>query len=177
MSMTRQNRLIVILVAIGVLGTGVLVALAHHLRSRLPGPAAHGSVATSPVGSAVATGREAGAVDAYLAGRRASGKVLTENPKNAKQLEAVTSGHYDIAKGQRMASDVDFAIKYKIARYDALTAAGSSEAEYEAVRTAYRSWKSGGTCAPAFAGAFESKRADLAAVELGNLEGFDDQVK
>lgn len=191
--MTREKRLIVSLVAIGLIGIAALAVLARQIGSHAPQrsvrdlpraqgptpmpdlPAAEAPAAGAPKPPGPATPERL--VDGFLAARKAAAARIAAAPLKYKKIDAELSGDYASMKGIRTGIEVDAMASYKVARFEALTAAGLSEADYEAVRAAWRAWKSGGAVDPALHDELEKRRDALAAADLGSYERLDDAVK
>jgi hypothetical protein len=191
--MTREKRLIVSVVAIGLVGIAALGVLARQLGSRVPSKSVHdlppaespapmpdlpaAAVATAAAPKPAAPLTPARLVDGFLAGRKAVAALVARSPLKFKKIDAELSGDYASMKGVRTGIEVDAMATYKVERYEALAAVGLSEADYASVRASWRTWKSGGTVEPALHDEFEKRRDALAAAELGPYERLDEELK
>jgi hypothetical protein len=195
--MTREKRLIVSVVAIGLVGIAALGVLARQLGSRVPqksvhdlppaatpGPDLSSPTPPAPASAPSAAGPEQAAppsaallVEGFLAGRKAAAAVIARYPIKFKSIAAALSGDYASMKGVRTGIEVNEMATYKVERYEAFAAAGLGQADYERVRAAWRSWRSGGRVDSALAEAFEENRQALTRADLGPYERLDDEVK
>jgi hypothetical protein len=186
---TRQNRLIVSMLAVGIVGIAALAFLAHQLESRLPRTALAEGL---PPAAAPAPDRDAGAgappaaprpmaaagrVAGFIAVRTAEREVVAKHPQNFRQIEAALTENNDLVKGERTAADPDVVSEFILARIQAIPKAGLTTADYTAVRAAYRAWKAGSTVDPDLAAVLEARRDDLVQADLGGLEVLDDRIK
>jgi hypothetical protein len=179
--MSRQARLIVVLLAFGVIGTVALSFVAGQYRKRAAIDPAARTTATGALKPDVtedATVRTAREVDGFLAARVAAQGVRARYGDRFKEVAGAVTGNFEGVAGKRMATGLDVISTYKIERSNALTAHGMAYDDYAAVRAAWRNWSSG---APgggaAWAAAFERRRGEAEKAGLGEDEGFDDAIK
>jgi len=188
--MSRQARLIVVLLAFGIVGTVALSFVAGQYRKHgavSPAAPAAGSggagtlrpdVATPPREGEDAATRAAREVDGFLAARAAVQAVRARYGDKFKEVAGAVTGSFEGVAGKRMNSGLDVISSYKIERANAFAAHGMDHAEYAAVRKAWRSWMSAAAGAePALAAAFEARRGDAEKAGLGEFESFDDAIK
>ena len=149
--MTRESRLIVTLVVMSGLGIAGLMLVANQYRKALP---------NSGVGRAKgdeALIRAVRLVDGYLAARSAVKAVMA---------------------GERVRANADGSSTYRIERWNAFTAHGMTDADYAAVRVAWRNYRSGVAIDdPALVAAFRARRTQLENANLGPIEALDDAIK
>jgi hypothetical protein len=135
--MSRESRLIAILIVIAAVGVTGLMVIANQYRKALE----HSEVVSD-------SERAARLVDGYLAAREAVKVVLARSPDTFREK---TTDAEDI---------------YRAERSSALAAYGMTEGDYAAVRTAWRRFRVGGRLDdPALAAVFQARRAALEAVD------------
>ena len=147
--MTRQTRLVAILLVIAVIGVSGLMVVANQYRKALGDHA-------GPKGSDSkdAEARAARWADGFLAARLAVRALIASSP-------------------ERPPDDA-----YRTERMSALTAHGMSYEDYVAVRRAWRAWKASAPVNdPTLAAAFEARRGELEVASLGAAEVLDDSIK
>jgi len=147
--MSRESRLIVILVVIAAVGVTGLTVVANQYRKAL---------AKAEIEDA--SSRAARLVDGYLAAREAVKAVVARYPGAAGGLPA------------------DAADAYRSARFDAFSAHGMTYEDYAVVRKAWRTYRVGGPVNDAaLVAALEARRVALDAASLGPVEAVDDAIK
>lgn len=188
--MNRQARLIVVLLVFGVVGTVALSFVAGQYRKRVPAvrtapgtpsggaSALRPDVAASPVAGEDAAHRAAREVDGFLAARAAIRGVRARYGDEFKEVAEAVTGNFEGVAGKRMNSGLDVISTYKIERADAFAARGMVDADYAAVRAAWRAWHGAapGGATP-WTAAFESRRGEAEEAGLGEYESFDDAIK
>lgn len=168
--MSRESRLIAVLLVFGVAGVGTLSFVASQYRKRLPPRTA--SLTTSrrvdttsgmlrpdlTVPDTAAARR----VDAFLAAR-AAGRSVCER--------------FGIQPHDRLWS-AEVLAAYRIARLQTFTAHKVADDDYAAVRSSWRAWSTGqGRAEAALAAAFEARRPASADESVGRFEALDEAVK
>jgi hypothetical protein len=147
--MSREYRLIVILVAIAAAGVTGLSIVANQYKEALERAKIED-----------ASSRAARLVDGYLAARRAAKAVVARYPGAGAELPA------------------DGENAYRKERFDAFSAHGMTFEDYAVVRTAWRTYRRGGPVSdPALVAAFEARRGDLDEASLGPVESLDDTIR
>jgi len=146
--MTRESRLIAILVVIAAIGVTGLMMVANQYRK---------AIANAEIEDASA--RAARLVDGYIAARQAVKAVVAKYPGGIQN----SSAGADAYRGERQSE---------------LAAHGMTDEDYAAVRAAWRTFRSGGVVDdPALVAAFTARRAALDDAALGSAESFDDAIK
>lgn len=147
--MSRESRLLVILVVIAAIGVTGLMVVANQYRRALT---------SSEIASA--SERAARLVDGYLAAREAAKSVAARYPDTIRE------------------STADVVLAYRAARFNALAAYEMTEQDYAVVRAAWRAFRVGGRLDDeALEMAFQARRAALEGAGLGPLESVDDAIK
>lgn len=171
--MSRESRLVVVLLVMAGVGVAGLMVVANQYRRALTGSTADGGISAEN-----AAARALRHVDGFLAARDAVRAVAARYPVKMKQLTAVVTGDYTGVAGQRMSAGADAIGDYKIERFNALAAHGMTFEDYDAVRAAWRRWRSGASVEdPALAAALAERREALEGAGLGPLEALDDAIK
>ncbi len=148
--MTRESRLIVVLLVMGGAGVTGLTLVANQYRKALSGEI--GRPIERP-----AT-RAARLVDGFLEVRRAGRSIA------ASQRDSRLGGG-------------DALSRYRLERAAALAAHRMSEVDYAAVRRSWRVWHDGGRVDdPNLATAFQARKAEADAAGLGPDESVDDGI-
>ena len=152
--MSRESRLVLILVVMSAIGVTGLMVVASQYRKSLP------KLEGRSVGTPDASARAVRLVDGYLAARRAAKAVVESHPASVMTGNADTTG------------------VYRIERFNAFTAHGMSYEDYASVRAAWRTYRAGGVVDdPALVAAFRARRGELDAAGLGPVEPLDDAIK
>jgi hypothetical protein len=153
--MSRESRLLVILLVIGGVGVSGLMVVANQYRKALAANAGAGSA-----GFEDAPAHAARLVDGFLEARRAAKAVVARYPLEIKQLttEAI--------------------LAYRTERSIGFSAHRMTYGEYAAVRAAWRAYRDGKVVNdPALLAAFRARRGALDDATLGPLEAVDDAIK
>ena len=153
--MSRESRLLVILLAIAAVGVSGLMVVANQYRKAFAANAVSGSApAEDPSVRALRL------VDGFLAAREAVKAVVAADPVQMKELSAGATS------------------AYRAGRANAIAAHGMTEEDYAAVRLAWRKFLAGKPCNdPALLSVFEARRSALEGASLGPLEAVDDAIK
>lgn len=193
--MTRQTRLIVVLLVLSIVGVGSLSFMASQYRKRLraappaDSPASASASSTSakglrpdlPASPDTAGGNAASPsrrVDCFLAARNAARGVCERYPVKAREVTAALTGDFTGVAGKRAGANLDVISSYKIERMQAFTACGMTFDDYAAVRAAWRLWKSGGRPDDrALADALDAAKDRAAKADLGEFEPLDEAIK
>ena len=151
--MSRESRLLAILLGIAVVGVSGLMVVADQYRKALVGNA-------RPGGGESASAHALRLVDGFLAARQAAKGVVLRYPVEIRELDAGAT------------------LAYRAARLNALAAHRISYDDYAAVRAAWRAYRAGKPMRdPALFAAFESRRGALDDAALGPIESVDDAIK
>jgi hypothetical protein len=153
--MSRESRLLVILLVIGGVGVSGLMVVANQYRKALATHAGPGSA-----GFEDAPAHAARLVDGFLAARQAAKAVVAHYPLEIKQLttEAI--------------------LAYRTERSKAFTAHRMTYEEYAAVRAAWRAYRDGKAVSdPALRAALQGRKSALDEASLGPIEVVDDAIK
>ena len=198
--MTRQTRLIVVLLVLSIVGVGSLSFMASQYRKRMatqapaasaspPGSTGASEASTSASGlrpdlppAAAAAGGDAATpskrVDCFLAARDAARAVCERYPVKAREVTAALTGDFSGVAGKRAGANLDMISTYKVERMNAFTACGMSYGDYAAVRAAWKTWKSGGRPDDqALAAALDAAKDRAAKADLGEFEPLDAAIK
>jgi hypothetical protein len=152
--MSRESRLVVILLVIGGIGVSGLMVVANQYRKALVGSAPPGNH-----GFEDASAHASRLVDGFLAARRAAKAVATKDPAGIKELTS------------------EAALAYRAGRSAALDAHRMSYADYAAVRAAWRAYRAGEPVSDAaLLAAFRARRSALEEAALGPIEPIDDAI-
>jgi hypothetical protein len=153
--MSRESRLLVILLVIGAVGVSGLLVVANQYRKAL-------DASTGP-GAADAEDASAHAVrlvDGFLAARAAAKAVVARYPVEINELKAGAT------------------TVYRAERFNAFAAHRMSYEDYAAVRAAWRAFRAGKTASdPALLAAFQARKSALEDAALGPIEAVDDAIK
>ena len=153
--MSRESRLLVILLVIGGVGVSGLMVVANQYRKALVANAESGRT-----GSEDASARASRLVDGFLAARQAAKAVVTRYPAEIKELTSEAT------------------LAYRAERAAAFNAHRMSYGDYAAVRAAWRAYRAGGPVNdPALLAAFRAKGSALDDAALGPIEVIDDAIK
>ncbi len=151
--MSRESRLLVILLVIAAVGVSGLMLVADQYRKALLADAGPGGAKAAPE-PAVRL------VDGFLAARRSAKAVVARYPVEIKELTAEAT------------------LAYRAARRNAFAAHRMSYEDYASVREAWRAFRAGKPMSdPALLAAFESRRSALDDASLGPIEAVDDAIK
>jgi len=153
--MSRESRLLVILLVIGAVGVSGLMVVANQYRKAL-------SANAGPAGAAAedAAARAVRLVDGFLAARAAAKAVVLRHPAEIEALGA------------------DATLAYRAARLNAFAAHRMSYEDYASVRAAWRAFRAGAPMSdPALLTAFQTRRSALDEAALGPIETVDDAIK
>ncbi|HEX4823093.1 MAG TPA: hypothetical protein VFV19_02155 [Candidatus Polarisedimenticolaceae bacterium] len=157
--MTRETRIIVILVGFGAAGVGALAFVAHQYERAL------GPKATTQAAVSHDTKADAGAalplVDAFLAVRAAQARA-------AERL--------GVKADDRTFGDEALAA-CRVARLSTAGALGIDGAAYLRVRDAWRAWSRGEAVEPALASAFQARLPSTSRERLGPGDALDLAIK
>jgi hypothetical protein len=149
---TRQTRLVAVLLVISAAGVFGLMMVANQYRKALAGHAEGGP-------GREAHARAARLVDGFLAARVAAKAVIARYPDG---IGASPGGEEAYAAELRRA----------------FAAHGMSDGDYATVRRAWRAWRAGAPVNdPTLATAFAARRSELARAELGADERLDDAIR
>ena len=171
--MSRESRLVVILLVIAAIGVSGLTFVASQYRKTL---LAHGT--SRGAGTEDASLRAVRRVNGFLAARQAAKAVAARSPGKIRQLTAVVTGDFSEVQGQRMSANTDAMSSYRIERYNAFSAHEMTYEDYAAVRAGWRSFRAGNPVDdPALLAAFQARAAELEQAALGPIEALDDAIK
>ena len=150
--MSREYRLLVILLVIAAAGVSGLMMVANQYRKALAASPLSGSAETEDPSV-----RAIRLVDGFLAARETVQAVVAADPVEIKRLSAGATDAW---------------------RSAAFAAHGMTYEDYDAVRLAWRKFLAGKPCNdPALLSVFEARRSALEAASLGPLEVVDDAIK
>jgi hypothetical protein len=153
--MSRESRLLVILLVIGGVGVSGLMVVADQYRKALSANAGPGTADAED-----ASARAGRLVDGFLAARAAAKAVVARYPVEIEQLKA------------------DATSVYRAERLNAIAAHRMSYEDYATVRAAWRAFRAGkATSNPALLAAFHARRSALEDAALGPIEAVDDAIK
>lgn len=153
--MSRESRLLVILVVIAAGGVSGLMVVANQYRKAFAGNALPGSADAED-----ASVHAVRLVDGFLAAREAAKAVASRYPGKIEPLTA------------------DAVNSYRTERFKALSAHGMTYDDYVSVRAAWRAFRAGKPVNdPALLAAFQARRAALDDAALGPNEALDDAIK
>ena len=153
--MSRESRLLVILLVIAGIGVAGLMVVANQYRKALAANAGALSV-----GLEDPPAHAARLVDGFLAARQAAKAVVARHPVEIKELNAEAT------------------LAYRAARSNAFAAHRMSYEEYAAVRADWRAFRAGRPVSDrALLAAFQSRRSALDDAALGPIESVDDAIK
>jgi len=146
--MSRESRLLVILLVLGGVGVSGLMVVADQYRKALSADAEDASA------------RAVRLVDGFLAARAAAKAVVARYPAEIEELKA------------------DATTIYRAERLKAIAAHRMSYEDYATVRAAWRAFRAGkATSNPALLAAFQARRSALEDAALGPIEAVDDAIK
>jgi hypothetical protein len=152
--MSRESRLLVILVVIAAVGVSGLMVVANQYRKAFAGNGVPGSADAEN-----ASDHAVRLVDGFLAAREAAKAVVARYPDKIKQLTA------------------DAVNAYRIERFNAFSAHRMTYDDYVSVRAAWRAFRAGKPVNdPALLAAFQARRAALEDAALGPIEALDDAI-
>jgi hypothetical protein len=170
---TRQSRLIAILLAIAAIGVAGLMVVANQYRKTLAG-----SVAAGSAGVEDASTRAARLVDGFLAARAAAKAVVASYPDQIERMTAAVTGNVGAEAAETMKASADASSAYRLERGNALASHGMTYGDYVAVRRAWRAWTSGAPVDDAaLQAALEARRESLKGAALGAVEVLDDAIR
>jgi hypothetical protein len=153
--MSRESRLLVILLVIGGVGVSGLMVVANQYRRAL---AVHGGPGSAAFEDASA--HAVRLVDGFLAARQAAKAVVARYPAGIKELTSEAT------------------LAYRVERSNAFAAHRMSYDDYAAVRAAWRAFRAGQPLNDrALLAAFQAKRSALDEAALGPIEVLDDAIK
>jgi hypothetical protein len=153
--MSRESRLLVILLVIGGVGVSGLMVVANQYRKALATNAGPGSA-----GFEGAQAHAARLLGGFLAARQAAKTVVARYPQEIKQLttEAI--------------------LAYRTERSKGFTAHRMTYEEYAAVRASWRAYRDGRAVNdPALLAVFRGRRSALDEASLGPIEVIDDAIR
>ena len=158
--MSRETRLIAVLLVISAIGvTGLLIVANKYQKVLVANPAA---TAGRTAGTMDSTRNAARLVDGFLAARAAAWTFVSSHPEAVLRPDA----HADLVDA------------YRVERESALAAHGMTFEEYAAVRSAWRGFRAGRSVGDAaLAGAFHDKQVAVDAADLGPGEAFDSAIR
>jgi len=152
---SRESRLLVILLVIGAVGVSGLMVVANQYRKALVANAR-----PAGAGAEDASVHATRLVDGFLAARKAARAVVARYPREIEALPA------------------DAASAYHLGRSNALAAHRMTHDDYASVRTAWRAFQAGNPVSdPALLAVFQARRGALTEASLGSLEAVDDAIK
>jgi hypothetical protein len=153
--MSRESRLVAILLVIGGIGASGLMVVANQYRKALVANTAPGRA-----GFEDASARASRLVDGFLAARQAARAVVTKYPAEIKELTSEAT------------------LAYRAERAAAFNAHRMSYSDYAAVRAAWRAYRTGEPVNdPALLAALRAKASALDDAALGPIEVIDDAIK
>jgi len=153
--MSRESRLVVILLVIAGVGVSGLMVVANQYRKALVTPASPGIGGVED-----ASAHAARLVDGFLAARRAVKAVATKYPAGIKELTSEAT------------------LAYRAGRLAAFSAHRMSYEDYAVVRAAWREYRAGAPVGDAaLLAAFRAKGSALDDAALGSIEALDDAIK
>lgn len=179
--MSRETRLVVVLVGIALAGITTLALVAHLYQKRMPSapaPAASSGSAAPQGGQDDPDRKARRQVEAFVAVRKAVQAYIAKEPHRVKRVVATITGKFDGVAGERTSPSMDVLGGYRQARYDAVRAAGITNEEYTATRTAFLAWISGGPVTdPALGAALAARADEVRAAALGDAEALDAAIR
>ena len=153
--MSRESRLVMILVVMAAIGVSGLMLVANQYRRALDASAAPGGADAMD-----ASVRAVRLVDGFLAAREAAKSVAAQYPGTIEQLTAPAMS------------------SYRLERFNALSAHGMTYEDYAAVRASWRAYRAGEPVDDAaLAAAFRARSRALEDAALGPIEAVDDAIK
>lgn len=163
--MSRTNRTVLVLIVMGVAAVAALAFLAK--RYSAIAPRTEGSSAEIALRD----------VDRFAEVRKAMAEVLRRHPKAARTAVGELNGVQPEGRTDARASIERLFGPLRVAREEAIRTTEIGPERYAEVREAYGSWKAGKPVEDAELGrALESRRSELEAVDLGELEPIDAMI-